>query len=76
MTTIELIADRAARLDPDRQRQALEYIEWLTGSERRQAALAQVRRSRAEILASGEPLLDIEAINAEVADRRNERSSP
>jgi hypothetical protein len=76
MTTVEQIAERAGRLDPARQRQALEYIEWLTGSERRQVALAQLRRSRAEIVASGEPLLDLTAINAEVTARRGEQPAP
>jgi hypothetical protein len=74
MTTAELISERLGQLDPTRQHQALEYIEWLVSADRRQAALAQIRRSREALVAAGDSGLDRADINAEVAARRGERT--
>lgn len=80
MTTWEMVAEKMKDLPPERQQEVLDFVEFVRGRAGTGAAvggtpgasslagrLAEIRR---RIEASGEPLLDVDGVLREVAERR------
>ncbi|MGB8699941.1 MAG: hypothetical protein WCD18_11040 [Thermosynechococcaceae cyanobacterium] len=80
MTTEQLLLEKWRLLPQDKQQQVLDLIETFYGEEKSQDPVAfyepktvlgkRLKEIRAEIIASGEPLLDWEGIAYEKAERR------
>lgn len=73
MTTKELIIERVNQLDPEQQQQVWEFINALP-KPMEQSEISplgkKLRELRAEIVASGIPLLNDEELDREIAERR------
>jgi hypothetical protein len=72
MTTKELIIEKINHLAPEQQQQVWEFINTLLQSEEPEISPLgkKLRELRAEIVASGEPLLSREQLDHEIAERR------
>ena len=80
MTTEQLLLEKWRSLPQVRQQQVLDLVETFWGEEKPQDLIAsyqpktllgqRLKEIRAEIVASGEPLLDWEGIEREKAERR------
>jgi len=72
MTTKELIIEKIDQLDPDQQQQVWEFINALpkpTEQPEISPLGKKLRELRAEIVASGIPLLNDEELDREIAER-------
>jgi hypothetical protein len=72
MTTKELIIEKINYLAPEQQQQVWEFINPLLQSQEPEISPLgkKLRELRAEIVASGEPLLSREQLDREIAERR------
>ncbi|MGG6267326.1 hypothetical protein ACQ4M3_22595 [Leptolyngbya sp. AN03gr2] len=73
MTTKELIIEKIDQLDPEQQQQVWEFINTLpkpTEKPEISPLGRKLRELRAQIVASGEPLLSREDLDRELAERR------
>ncbi|MCY6489415.1 hypothetical protein [Leptolyngbya sp. GGD] len=73
MTTEELVIEKIRRLNPEQQQQVWEFINTLPEPKEEPEISPlgkRLRELRAEIVASGEPLLSREDLERELAERR------
>lgn len=71
MTTEELVIAKLRELAPEQQQQVWDFINTLPTEQTKSSPLGKkLRELRAQIVASGEPLLSREELDLELAERR------